>query len=100
MQRACKSKSKPPLSKTKPKPKSVAQVQGEEKEEEEPDDYTLQMVKSLRKSDAPPILVKVKLDDCPVDMEVDTGAAISLMSESTFNTLWPRRSLQPSSVRL
>ena len=100
MQRACKSKSKPPLSKTK-KPKSVAQVQGEEKEEEEePDDFTLQMVMSLRKSDAPPILVKVKLDDCPVDMEVDTGAAISLMSESTFNTLWPRRSLQPSSVRL
>lgn len=46
------------------------------------------------------MLVKVKLDDCHVDMEVDTGAAISLMSESTFSTLWLKRSLQPSSVRL
>ena len=72
-------------------------MQGEEEEEEEEsDDFPLQMVKSLWKSDAPPI---VKLGDCPVDMEVDNGAAIPLMSESTFNALWPRRSLQPSSVR-
>lgn len=47
------------------------------------------MVKSLRKSDAPLILIMVKLDNCPVDMEVDTGAAISLVSESTFKALWP-----------
>lgn len=100
MQRACKSKSKPPFLKTKPKPRSVGQVQDEEEEEQGPDDFTLMMVKSLRKSDAPPILVKAKLDDCLVDMEVDTGAAVSLMSESTFNTLWPGRSLQPSPVRL
>lgn len=55
MQQACKSKSRPPLSKTKPKSKPVAQVQDREKEEGEDQevyDCTLQMVKFLRKSDA------------------------------------------------
>ena len=73
MRRACKSKSKPA---SKPKPKSVDNVQDEEEgeeEEKEEDDSTLNQVKS-RKIDAPPIMVKVKLDDCLVDMEVDTGA--------------------------
>ena len=50
--------------------------------------------------DTPPILVKIKLDGCVIDMEVDTGASICLMPESTFNTLWPGRSLQSSSMRL
>ena len=38
-------------------------------------------------------MVKIKLDDCVVDMEVGTGASVSLMSENTFKTLWPGRSL-------
>jgi hypothetical protein len=45
-------------------------------------------------------MVKMKLDGCVVDMEVDTGASVSLISENTFKTLWRGRSLQPSSVRL
>ena len=49
------------------------------------------------KADAPAIMVKIKLDDCVVDMEVDVGVAVSLMA---FKRLWPGRSLQPSSVRL
>ena len=99
MRRACKSKSKPA---SKPKPKSVDNVQDEEEgeeEEKEEDDSTLNQVKS-RKIDAPPIMVKVKLDDCLVDMEVDTGASVSLISEDTFKSLWPGRTLQPSPVRL
>ena len=100
MRRACKSKSKPA---SKPKPKSVDNVQdeeeGEEEEEKEEDDSTLNQVKS-RKINAPPIMVKVKLDDCLVDMEVDTGASVSLISEDTFKSLWPGRTLQPSPVRL
>ena len=49
---------------------------------------------------SPPIIIKVKLDDCLVDMEVDTGTSISLMSEWTFNKLWPGRTLQPSTLTL
>ena len=42
-----------------------------------------------------PIEMKVKIDDCLVKMEVDTGAAVSLLRQ-----LWPRRTLKPTEVRL
>ena len=32
----------------------------------------------------PPIKVSIKIDDCLVGMDVDTGASVSLMSESAF----------------
>ena len=35
-----------------------------------------------------------------VNMEVDTGVAMSLMSQTTFQGLWPGRDLEPSQVRL
>ena len=50
--------------------------------------------------DSPPIQVKVRVDECVIRMEVDTGAAVSLMSESTYKKLWPDRELLPSEVRL
>ena len=49
---------------------------------------------------SPPITVKVRIDNCEIDMEVDTGASHSLMSEGTFRSVWPRRSLHPTSIRL
>ena len=57
---------------------------------------------SVNKVDIPslPVMIKVKLDDCLVGMEVDTGASNSLMSERTFNKLWPGRTLQPSTLKL
>jgi len=33
-------------------------------------------------------------------MQVDTGASLSLMSETTFRELWPQRNLTFSEVRL
>ena len=42
----------------------------------------------------------MKLDDCVVKMEVDTGAAMTIMSETTFQGLWPGRDLKPSQVGL
>ena len=33
-------------------------------------------------------------------MQLDTGASLFLMSESTFRELWPERNLSPSQVRL
>ena len=49
---------------------------------------------------SPPINVKVRVDDCLISMEVDTGAAHSLTSEKTFESLWPGRSLNPTTTRL
>ena len=51
-------------------------------------------------STRPPIKVQVGVDDCLISMEVDTGASMSLMSDATFNKLWPGRSLSTTSVRL
>ena len=44
--------------------------------------------------------VQVMVDDCLISMEVDTGAALSLVSESTFRKLWPGKRLLTSRVRL
>ena len=49
-----------------------------------------------------PILVTVMLDQAQVVMEVDTGASISVMSESTFRKTWKGSGpkLQSSNVRV
>lgn len=47
-----------------------------------------------------PTEVEVQVDDCIIPMEGDTGAAMSLMSESTFGRLWPGRDLSSTDVRL
>ena len=40
------------------------------------------------------------MTDCIVNMEMDTSAAMCLMSQSTFQGLWPGRDLSPSQVTL
>ena len=108
MQRACKSKNKgiAPKSDTgtqRPKSRSRIKLVGRVEEESDSDDSkdsSLCLVESKGAVHSPPIKVKVKLDDCVVNMEVDTGAAMSLMSQTTFQGLWPERGLQPSQVRL
>ena len=40
------------------------------------------------------------MDDCCINMEVDTGASLSLMSNATFQGLWQGRSLDTTHVRL
>ena len=68
----------------------------ENQEEPEPADSYLCHVKSRGVAHSPPVVVQVKLDDCLVAMEVDTGASVSIMSKATFGELWPGRILQPS----
>ena len=50
----------------------------------------------------PPLMVKVSLDGRAVDMELDTGAALSVCSDSVFRQLWPSGGpdLEPCGVRL
>ena len=48
-----------------------------------------------------PITLCIMLDGKPVTMEVDTGAAKTIMSGKTFHKLWPGRSrLDSTPVRL
>ena len=42
----------------------------------------------------------VTIEDHPVPMEVDTGAALSLASEATFKELWPDRCQATANIRL
>ena len=93
LQRACKSR---PWKK-KDKPKSVRRMEESGESEEDKEEW-----EDVRRVSAktPPFTVQVKLDGVQVDMEVDTGASVSLMSESTFKRIWPQRSLEPSQVHL
>ncbi|XP_071498023.1 uncharacterized protein [Diadema antillarum] len=52
------------------------------------------------KSNVPPLKVKVNIDSQEVGMEIDTGASISLMSETIFRTYWPKRRLSPTTMKL
>ena len=62
------------------------------------DEYALLNVTSPGK--ATPWNVIVDMEGVSVSMQVDTGASLSLMSETTFREYWPQRELVPSEVRL
>ena len=103
LKRACKGKSKTTKRKYDGwrKPKAVRNVgDSEEEKEEDVDSEELSHLQSRGTSKSPPIMVEIKVDDCTLPMEVDTGASVSLMSYSTFSKLWPGRSLESTSVRL
>ena len=66
------------------------------------DEYTLYAVVT-QKAAASSLRTTVLIDNRPLDMEVDTGAAFSLISEATFSKLWgsdPTPPLQPSGFPL
>ena len=48
----------------------------------------------------PPIQVHVEVDSHSIPMEVDTGATVLIMVETTYHKLWPRRSLNTTNIRL
>ena len=48
----------------------------------------------------PPILVNRFLQGSPVEFELDTGAAVTVMSETKFIQLFPNHSLEHSSIDL
>ena len=87
---ACRMRQKTSVGK-KPQPVRVVQ-------QEEVDEYPLFHMKSAGRSQ--PLTVTVTVEDRPVPMEVDTGAALSLVSEATFNALWPDRCPETANVRL
>ena len=101
LQRACRSKAKsgprgPGKRWFKPAVGKIQQEEEESESESESDNATLY---HLRSSHALPIIVEVKVDDCCINMEVDTGVSLSL-SNATFQGLWPGRNLDTTHVRL
>ena len=57
----------------------------------------------VKMTSAKPIRVSVVINGQSLDMELDTGASVSLISESTYFKLWNSDSLptlKPSKVRL
>ena len=47
-----------------------------------------------------PYLVTLQVDGVPLQMEIDTGSSLSLISESTFQQLWPNRTWEDSQTNL
>ena len=79
----------------------VSHVDGKSSKSDSSDsESNLHHLPSPSVSSTPPIMVDMSIDGCSVRMEVDTGAAYTLISESLFQRLWPGRSLLPSSIRL
>ena len=91
LQRACRSST--PRKESKP-------VHRVDEEEQEPEAAALWQVRSSKSISSSPISVKMQIDDCLIEMEVDTGASMTLLSECTFHGLWPGRSLDKTTVRL
>ena len=85
--------------KSKAEPKKKAQVHTVEPEAESDNEYSLCTIQSKSRS---PIRVLVTIDEVPVEMVYDTGAAYSLLNRSTYHKIerHSRKSLQPSEVTL
>ena len=63
-------------------------------------DHSTRILHQLGKGQAAPITVDVTVNDVPVTMEVDTGAAVSVMSRQQQQKLFPQAQLRPSQVVL
>ena len=76
-----------------------AKVEQEDSSSEDERTDAIREVKP-RTSKVPPTKVPVTVDSKSIEMEVDTGASVSLISKKLFDELWPGRRVQPSSLRL
>ena len=96
LRKACKSDRKAKGREQRARSGAVRRVveQVEEKEVEVP----ILHVRACKKS--PPYLVTVEADGVDLQMEVDTGSSVSLVSQVTFRKLWPDRKLTQCKYRL
>ena len=51
-------------------------------------------------SQTPPIVIPVKINGKQIQMELDTGATLSLVSKGTYKLHWPEQQLQQSIDKL
>lgn len=89
IQRACRSGNKKPTkSKRQRQVKTLTSVH---------DAVSLQAVKA---AGLEPITVPINVDGVKLTMELDTGAAVSVVSLAEFRKLFPRKQLQPTTLTL
>ena len=55
---------------------------------------------TVGKNSASPIVVELYIDEKPLKMKVDTGAAVTIVSEEEFRRLQPRGQVSSSAVVL
>ena len=79
LQRVCHSKTK---DERKRNSRSVNRVEEEE-------EYCLLQLTSPQST--PPLKMTLKLEDCPLEIEIDVEAAMSLVSEATIEELWKEK---------
>ena len=77
-----------------------ASQDGDEVAESDGDCLTYHLHQLTGKSNVPPMKTSLVLDGREVEMEVDTGASISLISEKTFAAYWPGKQLSPTNIKL
>ena len=92
LKKVCRSKGKPARGKKHP----VHCL--EEEESDEGEEYLILHLGSGTSS--PPVEVNLVINEQPLCMEVNTGVAPSIVSETTFHQLWPTAKLSPSDVGL
>ena len=103
--KVCRSKSQtqPTSHGTKPKRSTSQPVRQVDEESDAESDDSMQPILTVKQGcdgRQPPIKVHVGVDKCSIPMEIDTGASVSIMSETTYHKLWPRRGLSTTTVRL
>ena len=54
----------------------------------------------IRDNHTEPYVLDITLNNVPVKMELDTGAAVSVISETTYNRIRGKSPLQPADIRL
>ena len=94
--RACRSKS----STQEPRPQRKLTQHTTHNVTEDSEDYTMYNLSGVS---VEPLKVTVRVDNADLDMEVDTGASVSIISEDTYSRLWPegqQPSLQESTITL
>ena len=57
-------------------------------------------VHALNKGTGKPIVCEVSVDGVNITMELDTGSAVSIVSEDVFSHRWPRQKLVDSALQL
>ncbi|XP_019858297.1 PREDICTED: uncharacterized protein K02A2.6-like isoform X2 [Amphimedon queenslandica] len=73
--------------------------QADETSGESEDDLGVFQIQSIS-SHSPPIMISLKLNGQTIEMELDTGASVSLISEEVKDKYLPHVPLQPTHIRL
>ena len=66
------------------------------------DDYQLYRIHSTQggKASSKPFVLRIQVDDQPIEMEIDTGTSVSILSSATYKENFSEKPLQASSVVL